>query len=117
MITKEFADRFVQDWVESWNSHDLQRILAHYHQDFVMASPKIAAIAGEPSGVLHGKARVAEYWSKALAMLPNLHFKLIKTFVGADSLVIYYQGVSGQVTEVFFFDTEGLVTKAAANYE
>lgn len=117
MITKDFADKFSRDWVESWNSHDLERILAHYHNDFVMSSPKIAAMAAEPSGVLHGKARIAEYWSRALAKIPNLQFKLLKTFVGADSLVIYYQGVSGLVTEVFFFDAQGLVTKAAANYE
>lgn len=117
MITKEFAIEFSKEWVDSWNSHNMERILAHYHSDFVMSSPKIAAIANEKSGVLHGKVKIAEYWSKALTLVPDLQFKLINTFVGADSIIIYYQGVSGLATEVFFFDSEGLVIKAAANYE
>lgn len=116
MISKEFAIEFAKEWIESWNSHDLQRILSHYHQDFVMSSPKISAIANEASGVLHGKDRVAAYWSKALSLLPDLKFRHISTFTGSDSLVIYYEGVSGLATEVFFFNEQGLVVKAAANY-
>jgi hypothetical protein len=117
MITREFAENFSSDWVDSWNARDLERILAHYHDDFVMSSPKIASIVNEPSGVLYGKAKVAAYWSMALSLIPNLQFKLIKTFVGSDSIIIYYQGVSGLATEVFFFDPDGLVIKAAASYE
>lgn len=116
MITKEFAAEFTKDWIESWNSRDMEKILSHYHQDFVMSSPKIAAIANEASGVLYGKDKVAAYWNKALSLIPALKFKHINTFVGADSIIIYYEGVSGLATEVFFFDSEGLVIKAAANY-
>ena len=41
MITQKFADEFAKDWLESWNSHDLERVLSHYHNDFVMSCPKI----------------------------------------------------------------------------
>ena len=116
MLTREFAEEFAKEWVDAWNSRNLERILSHYHQDFVMSSPKISVIANEASGVLHGKDKVAAYWSAALALIPNLQFKLIQTFVGSDSLILYYQGVNGLVTEVFFFDEAGLVIKAAANY-
>jgi SnoaL-like domain len=117
MITKEFAVEFANEWVNSWNSHDMERILSHYHQDFVMSSPKIAAIVNEKSGVLHGKDKVADYWTKALSLNPNLHFKIIQTFISSDSIIIFYEAVSGLVAEVFFFDDDGLVIKAAANYE
>lgn len=116
MITKEFATEFAKEWIDAWNSHDLERILSHYDREFVMSSPKISAIAQESSGVLKGKERVAAYWSKALSLLSNLEFKHLNTFVGADSVVIFYEGVSGPAAEVFFFNEEGLVTKAAANY-
>ena len=116
MITREQADRFAHEWIAAWNSHDLNRILAHYSEDFTMASPHIAVVAQEPTGVLNGKAAVASYWSKALARLPNLRFELISTFVGADSVAIHYQGVKGPVVEVFFFNQAGLVYKAAAHY-
>ena len=116
MITREQADRFAREWIAAWNSHNLTRILAHYSEDFTMASPRIAVVAQEPTGVLNGKAAVASYWAKALALLPDLQFKLISTFVGADSVAIHYQGVNGPAVEVFFFNQAGLVYKAAAHY-
>ena len=55
MIDKKFAEHFARDWIDSWNSHDLDRILAHYLDQFEMSSPVIIQIAGEPSGTLNGK--------------------------------------------------------------
>ncbi len=55
MISRDFADHFARDWIEAWNSHDLDRILAHYTEDFVMSSPYIAQVVGEPSGTLPGR--------------------------------------------------------------
>jgi len=34
VIDKSFAERFAADWIESWNARDLDRILAHYSDDF-----------------------------------------------------------------------------------
>lgn len=76
MITREFATQFAQEWIASWNSHDLTRILSHYHEDFELSSPYIAQIAGEPSGILKGKAAVGAYWAKALDRMPTLQFEL-----------------------------------------
>lgn len=116
MLTAKFAEHFGKDWIEAWNSHDLQRILAHYSDDFTMSSPRIATVAGEPSGTLVGKSAVAAYWRKALDLVPDLHFDLISTLVGADSIVLYYRGARGLAAEVFFFDANGSVVKSAAHY-
>ncbi len=116
MIERAFAERFAREWIEAWNSHDLERILSHYHDDFVMSSPRIAFVAGEPSGVLKGKSEIGAYWKKALALAPVLRFELIETFLGADCVVLHYRGVRGPAAEVFFFDGEGRVVRSAANY-
>lgn len=116
MITQAQADQFGKDWIEAWNSHDLDRILSHYSEDFVMSSPHIAAIAGEPSGVLKGKRAVGDYWKQALSRIPDLHFELLATFAGADSVAIHYNGARGPAIEVLFFDASGLVDRAAAHY-
>lgn len=116
MITRELAAHFARDWIESWNSHDLERILAHYSDDFVMSSPRIAIVAGEPSGILEGKAAIGAYWKRALELAPTLRFELIETFVGADCVVIHYRGVRGPAAEVFFFDGKGRVVRSAASY-
>ena len=62
MIDKTFAEHFAADWIESWNAHDLDRILAHYSDDFEMSSPYIITVAGEPSGTLRGEEAVRAYW-------------------------------------------------------
>ena len=74
-LTKEFARRFAEDWIASWNSHDLARILSHYTEDFEMSSP-----------------------------------------IGASSLVIRYRGPRGPSAEVFWFDAQNKVCRAAAHY-
>jgi len=117
MIDKTFAVNFAADWIDAWNSRDLVRVLAHYRDDFTMSSPKIIQIAGEPSGVLRGKAAVAAYWTTALARIPDLHFEFLSVFGGADRLVIHYMGAGGQpAAESFVFDTDGLVIESAAHY-
>ncbi|MDC8451246.1 MAG: nuclear transport factor 2 family protein [Nitrospira sp.] len=116
MISPQFAAQFAEEWVAVWNSRDLDRILAHYADDFEMASPYIAAITGEPSGVLKGKAAVAAYWAKALARLPTLRFELHSILIGAESVVIYYKGVSGMVAELFSFNPSGKVSRSSAHY-
>lgn len=116
MIDKAFADHFAADWIASWNAHDLDRILAHYSSDFEMASPVIPKVTGESSGVLKGKAAIGAYWAKALQRAPHLHFELITTLVGVNSITLYYNGVRGLSAEVFHFDTQGKVTRAYAHY-
>lgn len=55
MITRGFAERFAQEWISAWNSHDLDQILSHYSDDFTMSSPRIAALTEQSSGILCGK--------------------------------------------------------------
>ena len=116
MITRDRAERFACEWVEAWNAHDLDAILSHYHDDFEMASPRIATVVGEPSGVLHGKAAIGAYWKKALAVAPDLHFELLAVFVGAKSVALHYQGPRGPAVETFELDEQGRVLRAAAHY-
>lgn len=116
MITREFADEFAKEWISAWNSHDLDRILSHYAEDFEMSSSLIAQIANEPSGTLKGKAAVGAYWKLALGRMPDLHFQLVATLVGAHSVILYYRGARGMAAEVFFFGTDHQVVKAAAHY-
>ena len=116
MIDKAFAEHFASEWIDSWNSHDLDRILSHYSDDFEMVSPLIAQIANEPSGVLKGKDAVGAYWAKALERIPDLRFELVTTLVGVESITIYYRGARGLSAEVFHFDDAGKVSKAFAHY-
>ena len=97
MLTRDFATRFAEEWIAAWNAHDLPRVLSHYDDDFEMASPRIADVAGEPSGVLRGKERVGAYWARALTLMPDLRFELLATFVGSRSLALHYRNQAGRL--------------------
>jgi ketosteroid isomerase-like protein len=117
MITPEWARSFAQEWIEAWNAHDLDRILAHYTEDFEMSSPFIAKFTQEPSGTLKGREQVGAYWRTALERIPDLRFELIEVFTCVDSLTIYYKAVLGKLgTEVLFVDASGRAYKALAHY-
>ena len=117
MISRKFAEGFATEWIAAWNSHDLERILSHYSDTFEFSSPFIAAVAGEPSGILKGHAAVRAYWSKALARRPYLHFRLVTVFSGVASVVIHYQRHDGScAAEHFEFEAGGKVIRSSAHY-
>jgi len=116
MIDKNFANSFAHDWIDSWNSHDLDHILSHYADDFEMSSPFIIQFSGEPSGTLKGKESVGAYWAKVLAIIPDLHFELVTTLVGVNSVTLYYKGHKGLAAEVFHFGADTKVIRAYAHY-
>jgi len=117
MIDKNFAEHFARDWIDSWNSHDLDRILSHYSDQFEMSSPVIIEVAGEPSGTLKGRDAVGAYWAKALSLIPDLWFELLSTLSGVNSITLYYKGARGRlVAEVFHFGSDQKVLRAYAHY-
>lgn len=117
MISIDQAQQFARAWEDAWNSHDLDRILSHYADDFQMTSPFIVTVMNEPTGTLKGKEKVRVYWAQALERLPDLHFDLIEVLASVDSITIYYHAVLGKrAAEVLFFDDNGKVRRAVAHY-
>lgn len=117
-MDKAFAENFAADWIDSWNAHDLARVLAHYADDFEMSSPFIIQLAQEPSGILRGKSAVRTYWQKALEQIPDLRFELISVLAGVGSITLYYRSARGRLAaEVFHFDASRKVARAAAHYD
>jgi hypothetical protein len=116
-ISREFAERFAEEWIAAWNAHDLPRILSHYEDDFEMASPLIVEIAGEPSGVLRGKEKIGAYWEKALRLSPDLQFERLGVFPGVRSLAIHFRNQNGRLSvETFEIGESGRVIWAAAHH-
>jgi ketosteroid isomerase-like protein len=117
MISEEHARAFAQEWIDSWNSHDLDRIMSHYADDFQMTSPFIVKLMNDPTGIIKGKENVRAYWAKALKRIPDLHFELIEVLSSVDSITIYYHAVLGKrAAEVLFFNENGRVSRGIAHY-
>jgi len=47
MISKEKAQELVQDWIEIWNSNNIDDILSHYRDDVVFTSPFVVKLLGD----------------------------------------------------------------------
>lgn len=116
-MEKIFAQQFGREWVEAWNSHNIDTILSYYTDDFEFSSPIIKIIANEESGKLKGKELIKEYWLKALQLKPDLKFEFINAFTGVNSIIVNYKGHRGQSSEVFCFNELGKVYKSGAHYE
>ena len=117
MLTKNEMETFASEWIDAWNARDLKRVLSHYSSDIEFSSPFIVTVVGEPSGSLRGKDAVHAYWTKALARLPALKFKLINIAVGVNSIVINYEREDGRyASESFEFGHDGKVLRSAAHY-
>ena len=118
MIERGWAEEFAREWIEGWNAHDLERVLAHYADDFEMTSPLIVQRLGIADGKLKGKETVRRYWSQGLASMPDLHFNLIDVIVGVNSVAIVYESetMSRTVVEYIQFNEQKLGVRAEGLY-
>ena len=112
-----FCSALGKRWIDAWNSHDLERILALYSDDSEMTSDKIPLLGLDPTGTLRGKDRLRQYWSKGLQLIPNLHFTLIDVYVSPDSLVVFYENERGaKICEYLRLNADGKIRQGSANH-
>jgi catechol 2,3-dioxygenase-like lactoylglutathione lyase family enzyme len=118
MLTPDFARTFARRWAAAWNAHDLDAVLSHYDDEFVMESPFISSLTGEPSGVLRGKAAARAYWARALERFPDLRLMVLGVHAGTSSVVVRYRSfLDLTACEVFEFGSEVKVVRASAHYD
>lgn len=107
---------FAQHWLDSWNAHDIDAVLEHFHDDVVFASPVAQRLLENSDGVLRGKDAVRAYWNIGIEKIPDLRFELINVYAGVDSVVIHYKNQNGGlVNEVLLFDGD-LVKEGYGTY-
>lgn len=117
MITKEQANKFAKDWIASWNSHDLDRVMSHYDDEVEYFSIFLTKLTNNESGFLKGKSKVKSYLAKGLESYPDLHFQLNNVFLGVASVTLHYVSVNNLIAaEVFEFNKLGLVSRVQCHY-
>lgn len=111
------AHKFAKEWIAAWNSHDLDRIMSHYADDFEISTPMIKMALGIDTGMIKGMTAIRDYWQKALDKMPDLKFELKEITMGVDSMVLYYKSVMNKHTiEVLYWNTDGKIEKVVAHY-
>lgn len=89
-IQPSFAHDFAQDWIAAWNSHDIERILAHYAPDVTLISP-VAQRLLQGDGAVRGIAALRSYFTRGLEAYPQLRFELLDIFHGLETVVLHYK--------------------------
>jgi len=104
---------FAEEWEAAWNSHAIDRILAHYSEDVIFRSHKAMQLVGQ--GELRGRDALRGYWSKALDQQPDLSFVVVDVFRGHAMMVITYRNQNNVLAaETLRFGMDGLVVEASA---
>lgn len=110
-------DAFAAEWIEAWNSHDLDRILAHYSQEIVFVSPRAAVVVPDSGGEIRGGDALRRYWRAGLDRNPELHFRLEAVLATVSGATLLYRNQIDQlVAETMLFDSKGLVRLGVAAY-
>jgi len=106
-----------QDWIDAWNSHDLDRIVAHYSDDVELVSPIVIQLTGRSDGTVRGKAMLREYFACGLEAYPALRFDFMRLYPGVRSCVVAYRSIIGLVSaEMMEFDAMGKISRVLAHY-
>lgn len=116
-MTEADAQEFALEWIASWNSRDLERILRHYTDDVEVTSPLVETVLGRGRHTVRGKAELRSYWGPALARFPDLHFTLYRAYAGVQSVVLHYKSVQGLIgAESLELDEDGRIRRVLAHY-
>jgi len=119
VISPEEAELLARDWVDAFNRHDLQAVLAHYADDIEFSSPAIIDVLREPTGTIRGKEALEAYFGQALEKYPHLGFELLHILTGVNSVTILYRSLHrGSLgAEVMTLNGQGKVSRVTVHYE
>jgi hypothetical protein len=113
----EKAKHFAEQWIQSWNNHDLNAIIAHYADEFEFHSPFITLLKFSDTGIINNIADLKRYFEVGLKTYPELHFKLHHYFLGINTIVLYYTSINDKLAAEFFELNEfGKAVKVYCHY-
>ncbi|MDL5511232.1 nuclear transport factor 2 family protein [Arenibacter sp. M-2] len=112
------TSKFTAEWLNAWNSHNLDAIMEHYSQDIDFSSPIIKQMGIKVEGNISSRNELKEYFSKALQKYPSLNFEFYHELQGVHSVVLFYKSVNDSLSaEYMEFDKEERICKVRAHYK
>jgi len=109
---REHADR----WLEAWNAHDLDAIVACYSEDVSFAIP--AVVGGAAEGRMQGREELRDHFRHGLELAPNLTVTEESLLEGPGGFALLYRREDGhRAVEAVELDESGLVSRARVYYE
>jgi hypothetical protein len=114
---RENVQALANSWIESWNSHDLDGIIAHYADEVVFEANTVVVRWNRPDGVLHGAAELREHFRRGLGLSPSLRFDLEEVFTAPSGFAVLYRRENGnRVLDVVELNKENKAVRVKALY-
>jgi hypothetical protein len=96
-MSQEQNKQIAIQWLQGFNTHDLEKILSLYNDKAEHYSPKLKTRKPETNGLIKGKDALRAWWKDAFERLPTLKYRLKKLTAGNDQVFIeYIREVNGE---------------------
>ena len=79
-----------REWIDAFNSHDVDRLVSLYDENATHTSPKIRALHPETGGKLIGRAQLAEWWRDSNRRIPGLRYQTVHIIADDERVIIEY---------------------------
>jgi predicted SnoaL-like aldol condensation-catalyzing enzyme len=79
-----------KEWMEGFNEHNVEKILALYDDDAQHFSPKLKQRKPETRGLISGKEQMRAWWTEAFERLPSLKYDPIKFTADDEQVFMEY---------------------------
>lgn len=90
-------EEVAQKWFAAFNEHNLESLLALYHDEAAHYSPKLKIRQPETNGLVKGKAALRAWWQDAFDRLPTLHYSCTTLTSNDDRVFMeYIRAVAGE---------------------
>ena len=93
--------KIAKEWFDAFNKHDLEKLLALYHENAQHYSPKLKVRSPETKGLIIGKPALSSWWKDSFDRLPSLKY-VPQRFIADNSSVFmeYIRHVDGEESMV-----------------
>jgi len=117
LIDRVQALAVAQEWLDAWNAHDPERVVAHFADDVVVRSPVAGQLRPGSNGELRGKDQVLSYYRDGLGAAPDLRFSLVEVCIGVDEVTIVYRNQRDVlVAEALTLREDGQASEVRVSY-
>jgi|ERR1700735_2793965 ketosteroid isomerase-like protein len=110
-------NEIIQDWLDAWNHHDLDRIMEHYADNIEFTAETVVKRWAKADGKLKGKEELRRHFSKGLELAPDIQFTLDQILWAPNGYAVLYHRENGnRVLDAVELDDSGLAIKVTAYY-
>ena len=91
MIDDATSKMLARHWEEGNNACDVEIVMEPFAKNVIFSSPFVSRLTGDPTKTtIGGYDALREYIDNSFRQVPGIRYTLDNTFVGAESIILFY---------------------------